>query len=88
MPVGVAVVRAHRQLAVHRLPRAPIFTPGYFVSFSNGSGGQSGLALVEPQAEALRIGPVGFVEAGLVDQAEILPAIVAAVTFSRSDATR
>ena len=34
------------------LPRAPIFTPGYFCSFSNGSGGQSADALVEPQAEA------------------------------------
>ena len=38
-----------------------------------------GAALVEPQPEALRIGALRLVEAGLVDQAEIVPAVAAAV---------
>ena len=60
------------------LPRAPILTPGYFCSFSNGSAAQSERALVEPQPEALRIGPRRLLEAGLVDQTEVFPAIIAA----------
>ena len=69
------------------LPRAPISTPGYFSSFSNGSGGQSARALVEPEAEALGVGAGRLLEAGLVDEAEVLPAVVAAEPSARG-ATR
>ena len=69
------------------LPRAPILTPGYFVSFSKGSGGQSARALIEPQSVALRIRAGRLVEAGFVDQAEIVPTVVAA-EFQSRDARR
>ena len=36
-----------------------------------------GIALVEPEAEALRVGTGGLDEAGLVDQTEVVPAILA-----------
>ena len=65
------------------LPRAPTFTPGYFCSFSNGSGGQFAIALIEPEAVALRVGPGWLGKAGLVDESEVLPAIVAAGLQSR-----
>ena len=46
------------------LPRAPILTPGYFCSFSNGSGGQSGTRWSSHRPKRFGSGPVGFVEAG------------------------
>ncbi len=48
------------------LPRAPIFTPGYFVSFSNGSGGQSGLTtrLSSQSPNRFGSGPVAFSKQG------------------------
>ena len=60
------------------LPRAPSLTPGYFCLVLEGVGRAVGAALVEPQAEAVRVRPLGLLETGLVDQAVPLPPVVAA----------
>jgi hypothetical protein len=44
-----------------------------------GVGRAAGAALVEPQPPAVRVRPLGLLETGLVDQAEIFPTVVAAV---------
>ncbi len=54
-------------------------TPGYFCVVGERVGRTVGAALVEPQAEVLGIRSGGLVEAGLVGQAEIVPAVAAAV---------
>ena len=76
---GVAVVGADRECL---LPRAPILTPGYFFSLSNGSGVQS-VAHVEPETETVLARPARLLETGLVDQAEAFPAIVAVLLQAR-----
>ena len=50
-------------------------TPGYLLSFSNGSARAVLAAHVEPEAAPVRVGPGRGLEARLVDQAEVLPAI-------------
>src|SRR5262249_28981546 len=45
-------------------PRAPIFTPGYFVSLSKGSGGQSARRLSSQRPKRCGSGPVGLSKQG------------------------
>ena len=59
-------------------PRAPILMPGYLLASANGSGGQSPRSRTSSQSpKRFGSGPVGFLEARLVDESEIAPAVVA-----------
>jgi hypothetical protein len=46
------------------LPRAPILTPGYFCSFSNGSGEQSLLRVSNHRPNRSLLGALGFSKQG------------------------
>ena len=65
------------------LPRAPMATPGYFSRVGEGVGRAIGPPLVEPQPEVRGIGSLRLVEAGLVGQAQIVPAVAATVLQAR-----
>ena len=58
-------------------PRAPILTPGYFVSLANGSAGQSRRRVSSIRPKRSGSGCARRLEARLVDQPEIAPAPVA-----------
>ena len=75
---GLAVVGADRQRRL--AAAAPIFDAGIFllVLERDRAGSRADPALVEPQAEAVGVGAGGLLEARLVDQAEVMPAVVAA----------
>ncbi len=71
---GLAVVRPDgNRLA----PRAPIFTPGYFVALANGIRRCTQVAHVEPQSPPVRIGSRGLSEARFVHEPELVPPVVA-----------
>ena len=59
------------------LPRAPILTPGYFALVLERIRRTIRAALIEPQSVTIGIGAGGFFKARLIDQAQIIPAIVA-----------
>ena len=75
----LAVERADRHVLA-RARRSP--HPDISARSRTDRRGQSGAALVEPRPKRSGSGPVGLVEAGLVDQAEIVPAVVAVCIFS------
>ena len=68
------VVRPHRQVLAAGANRHPRILRLVL----EGIGGTVGPALVEPEPVALRVGAGGLLEARLVDQAEVVPAVVPA----------
>ena len=69
-----------------RAPRSS--TPGVLRLVVEGIGRAVGATLVEPEAVALRVGARRLLEAGLVDEAEVGPPVVAARPFRATGATR